>query len=106
MSSVGEALAGEITMISPDHSQQVNWYKCTRSFDYNYRCLSCKSGNSVLEPDSITIVLADQFCPDTLPPNTDGPCTCVIRLHGLTIEDLSYPVLGPLNNKGANWECM
>ena len=101
---MGEASAGEITMINPDHGQQVNSYKCTRSFDYNYICLCCKSGHSVLEPDSITIVISDQFCPDTLPPNTDGSCTCVIRLHDLTIEDLSYLTLGPLNEKGPNWE--
>ena len=50
VSSAGEASAGEITMINPDHSQKVNRYKCTRSFDYNYRCISCKSGHSVLEP--------------------------------------------------------
>ena len=42
----------------------------------------------MLDPDSITIVLADQFSPDTLPPNTDESCTCLIRYHRLTLEDL------------------
>ena len=72
-STVGEASAGEITLINPDHGNdhrvrlEVNRYKCTRSFDYNFRCLSCQSGHTILDPDSITIVLADHFCPDTLP---------------------------------------
>ena len=67
MSNMGEASVGEITMINPDHGNdhrvrlQVNRYKATMSFDYNYRCLSCQTGHSMLDPDSITIVLADQF---------------------------------------------
>ena len=67
MSTVGESSVGEITQINPDHGNnhrvrlQVNRFKVTRSFDYNYRCLSCQTGHSVLDPDSITIVLADHF---------------------------------------------
>ena len=71
VSSVGEASAGEITMVSPDYSQHVTRYKCTRSYDFKYMCLSCKRCQSVLEPDSITIVISDQFYPDILPPNTN-----------------------------------
>ena len=39
-------------------------------------------------------------------PLNSGPtvtgCTCLIRFHGLTMEDLSYLVLGPLNEMGPN----
>ena len=104
MSDVGEASAGMVTMVSPDYSQHVHRYQCTRSYSYDYKCLSCKSGHSVLDPDSITILISDQFCPDTLPPNTDGTCTLIIRLHGLTMEDLCFFTLGQLNERGANWE--
>ena len=59
MSSVGEA--GKITLINQDHGNnhrirlEVNRYKCTRSFDYNYRVVTEWSLSS--EPDNITIVL-------------------------------------------------
>ena len=42
ISSVGEASMGEVTMISPDNQQVVHRYKCTRSFTYNYKCLTCE----------------------------------------------------------------
>ena len=110
MSTVGESSVGEITLINPDHGNdhrvrlQVNRFKVTRSYGYDYRCLSCQKGHSVLDPDSITIVLADQFSPDALPPNTDRSCTCLIRYHGLTMEDLNYLILGPLNEHGPTWQ--
>ena len=74
----------------------------TRSYSYDYKCLSCQRAHSVLDPDSITIVLADQFSPDTMPPNTDGSCICLIRYHGLTMEDLNYLILGPVSEHGPN----
>ena len=104
MSDVGEASLGQVTMISPDNHQHVHRYQCTRSCSYDYKCLSCKSRHSVLDPDTITILISDQFAPDSLPPNSDGSCTLIIRLFGLTLEDLCYLPLGQLNDKGVTWE--
>ena len=57
----------------------------------------------MLDPFSLTIVLADHFSPDTMPQNTDRSCTCLIRYHGLTMEDLNYLILGPASEHGPNW---
>ena len=57
MSDVGEASLGQITMISPVNYQHVHRYQCTRSFSYDYKFLSCKSKHSVLDPDTITILI-------------------------------------------------
>ena len=104
ISSVGEETMGEVTMVSPDNSQVCHRYRCTRSFTYDYKCSSCVSKHSVLAPDTITILISDQHAPDSMPPNADGSCTLIIRLFGITIEDLCFLSLGPLNEKGANWE--
>ena len=57
-----------------------------------------------MDPDNITIVLGDQFNPDTMSKNTDGTCTCLIRYHGLTIEDLNYLVFGPISHHRSSWQ--
>ena len=95
---------GEVTMISPDNHHVVHRYKCTRSFTYDYKCLSCESKHSVLAPETVTILISDQFAPDCMPPNADGSCKLIIRLFGLTVKDLCYLSLGPLNVKGVKWE--
>ena len=58
----------------------------------------------MLDPDTITILISDQFCLDSLPPNSDGTCTLIICLFGLTLEDLCFLTLGQLNDRGVNWE--
>ena len=58
----------------------------------------------MLDHDNITILLGDQFTPDTMPKNTDGTCTCLIRYHGLTMEDLNYLVFGPISQHGSSWQ--
>ena len=60
--------------------------------------------DSVLDPDTITILISDQFAPDSLPPKSDGTCTLIIRLFGLTLEDLCILTLGQVNDRGVNWE--
>ena len=66
MSTVGESSLGDITLINHNHGNDhrvrlpVHRFKVTRSYGYGYRFLSCQKGHSVLDPDSITIVLADQ----------------------------------------------
>ena len=62
------------------------------------------SKHSVLAPDTITILISDRHAPDCMPPNADGSCTLILRLFGIMIEDLCYLSLGPLNEKGVNWE--
>ena len=39
-----------------------------------------------------------------MPLNAHDSCTHILRLFGITIEDLCYLSLGPLNEKGVNWE--
>ena len=34
----------------------------------------------------------------------DGSCALVVRLCNITIEELNFYVLGPINNFGGNWE--
>ena len=95
---------GEVTMSAQDNSTVCQKFRCTRSYTHDYKCASCPSKHSVLAPDTITILLADQHTPDSMPPNADGSCTLIVRLFNITIEELCFLSLGPLNNKGANWE--
>ena len=87
MSTVGESSIGDITLTNSDNGKdnrvraEVHRYKVTWSYNYAYICLSCKKQHSVLDPENITIVIDDQFSPDTLPKNTDGTCLCLIRFH-------------------------
>ena len=39
-----------------------------------------------------------------MPPNADGSCTLILRLFNITLEDLCFLSLGPLDDRGANWE--
>ena len=74
MSTVGESSIGDITLTNPDNGKDNRvkaGFKVTRLYNYAYMCLSCKKQHSVLDPDNITIVIGDQFIPDTLPKNTD-----------------------------------
>ena len=104
ISSVGEETMGEVTMSAPDNSTVCQKFRTTRSYTHDYKCASCPNRHSVLAPDTITILLADQHAPDSMPPNADGSCTLIVRLFNITIEELCFLSLGPLNNKGANWE--
>ena len=63
-------------MTNPDNGKdsrvkaEVHRYKVTRSYNYAYMCLSCEQKHSMFDRgDNITIIIGDQFCPDTLPKN-------------------------------------
>ena len=53
---------------------------------------------------TITVVLGDQHCPESMLPMADGSFALVVRLYKITIEELNFYVLGPINNFGGNWE--
>ena len=76
-------------------------FKVTRSYDFAYQCLTCDKKH---KGENITIIIGDQFCPDTFSMMTDGTCACIIRFHGMTVMNLNFYVLGPLSAHGRNWE--
>ena len=54
--------------------------------------------------ENITVIIGDQFMPDTFPVMNGGTCASIIRFHGLTMENLNFYVLGPLSDHGRNWD--
>ena len=104
LSTVGEETMGEVTLCSPDNSSVTLKCRATRSYTRDYKCASCPNRHSVLAADTITVVLGDQHCPESMPPMADGSCALVVRLCNITIEELNFYVLGPINNFGGNWE--
>ena len=40
----------------------------------------------------------------SMPPMADGSCALIVRLFNISIEELCFFSLGPLNNLGGNWE--
>ena len=76
----------------------------TSSYSRDYKCLSCPNRHSVLAPDTITVLVGDQHCPESMPPMANGSCACVIRLSNISVEQLNYFIFGTLNNFGGNWE--
>ena len=104
LSTVGQETMGEVTMTAPDNSTVTQKFRTTRSFTHDYKCASCPSRHSVLRSDTITVLLSDQHAPESMPPMADRSCALVVRLFNISIEELCFYSLGPLNNVGGNWE--
>ena len=62
------------------------------------------SRHSVFNADTITVLIGDEHCPESMPPLPNGSCACVIRLSKITVEQLNYYVFGTLNSFQGNWE--
>ena len=58
----------------------------------------------MLIADTITVVLGDQHCPESMPPMADGSCALMVRLSNITLEEMNFYVFGAINNFGVNWE--
>ena len=104
LSAVGEETLSEVTLTAPDNSGVTVKCMSTRSFSRDYKCLSCPSRHSVLISDTITVLVGDQHCPESMPHMADGSCACVVRLSNISVEQLNYYIFGTLNNFGGNWE--
>ena len=72
LSAVGEETMGEVTLCSPDNSGVTLKCRTTRSYKRDYKCASCPSRHSVLSADTITVVIGDQHCPESMPPMAVG----------------------------------
>ena len=68
ISAVGEETMDKVTLCAPDNSGVTLKCRTTRSYSRNYKCLSCPSWHSVLSADTITVVIGDQHCPESMPP--------------------------------------
>ena len=40
--------------------------------------------------NNITVLISDESMPDTFPIMADGSSACIIRYHGMTMENLKF----------------